>query len=356
MAAIVTNPADVAKTRLNMSRELQRGRVGSVVQCWRAIVAAEGFAGLQRGLGFVLVREASKNAFRLGLYEPLVSALDSAVRPAAALDDPVRGAAPPPAMTSRVAAGAISGGLAAFLCNPLDLTKGHVGAPVVSIEIKLQDVPEMNYVSAGVPPRGEICMRGPSVFKGYFMLDDKTAETIDKEGWLHTGDIGEWTAWGTLKVIDRKKNIFKLAQGEYVAAEKIEGVVMRVPLVAQCFVYGDSLQSYLVGVVVPEPEEALKWAAAKGVAAPSVAALLAQPSHAAALASDIQAQMAAACKAAKLQGFEVVKKVCLEAEAWSVENNLLTPTFKLKRNEAKKKYIDQIDAMYAQGLPPTSRL
>ena len=245
---------------------------------------------------------------------------------------------------------------AGTLCNPLDLTKGHVGAPVVSIEIKLQDVPEMNYVSAAVPPRGEICMRGPSVFKGYFMLDDKTAETIDSAGWLHTGDIGEWTAGGTLKVIDRKKNIFKLAQGEYVAAEKIEGVVMRVPLVAQCFVYGDSLQSYLVGIVVPEPEEALKWAAAKGVAAPSVAALLAQPSHAALLASDIQAQMAAACKAAKLQGFEVVKKVSLEAEAWSTENNLLTPTFKLKRNEAKKKYIGQIDAMYAQGLPPTSRL
>ena len=66
--------------------------------------------------------------------------------------------------------------------------------------------------------------------------------------------------------------------------------------------------------------------------------------------------MAAACKAAKLQGFEVVKKVSLEAEAWSTENNLLTPTFKLKRNEAKKKYIGQIDAMYAQGLPPTSRL
>ena len=125
MAAIVTNPADVAKTRLNMARELQPGRVGSVVQCWRAIVAAEGFAGLQRGLGFVLVREASKNTFRLGLYEPLVSALDSAAWPAAALDDSVRGAAPP-AMTSRVAAGAISGGLAAFLCNPLDLLKTRI--------------------------------------------------------------------------------------------------------------------------------------------------------------------------------------------------------------------------------------
>jgi long-subunit acyl-CoA synthetase (AMP-forming) len=157
--------------------------------------------------------------------------------------------------------------------------------------------------------------------------------------------------------------------------------------------------------VVPEPEEALKWAAAKGVAAPSVEALLAQPEPAAALAQEVQAQMAAACHAAKLQGFEVVKKVrpeaqlwspspnpipnpnpipspnpipnpnqipnpkpsnpnpipspkqvSLEAELWSVENNLLTPTFKLKRNEAKKKYLSQIDAMYAQGLPPVSRL
>lgn len=135
MAAFVTNPADVAKTRLNMSRELQRGRIGSVVQCWRSIVATEGFAGLQRGLGFVLVREASKNAFRLGLYEPLVGALDGAIRPAAARDERLlrRGAAgdggraaAPPTMASRVAAGAISGGLAAFLCNPLDLLKTRI--------------------------------------------------------------------------------------------------------------------------------------------------------------------------------------------------------------------------------------
>eukprot|EP00908_Phaeocystis_cordata_P013993 Transcript_25102.p1 GENE.Transcript_25102~~Transcript_25102.p1 ORF type:complete len:624 (-),score=271.51 Transcript_25102:79-1950(-) len=244
---------------------------------------------------------------------------------------------------------------AGTLCNPLDPSKGHVGAPVVSIEIKLQDVPEMNYLSSGAPPRGEICMRGPSVFKGYFMMPDKTAETVDGEGWLHTGDIGEWTGVGTLKIIDRKKNIFKLAQGEYVAAEKIENVCMRVPLVAQCFVYGDSLQSYLVGIVVPDAEEVVKWAGAKGVAAPSAEAVVAG-AEGGQLAADIQQQMAAACKEAKLQGFEMVKKVALEPEVWSVENGILTPTFKLKRNEAKKKYIEQINAMYAEGVAPTSKL
>ena len=246
---------------------------------------------------------------------------------------------------------------AGTLCHPLDLSKGHVGGPTVSIEVKLQDVPEMGYVSAATPPRGEICMRGPPIFKGYFCMPDKTAETIDGDGWLHTGDIGQWNADGTMKIIDRKKNIFKLAQGEYVAAEKIENIVMRSPLVAQCFVHGDSLQSYLVGIVVPDLEEVAKWAAAQGLGGGATpAALVTGEATSARLKAAVHEQMLAASKAAKLQGFEMVKKIALEAEAWSVENNILTPTFKLKRNEAKKKYAPQIEEMYATPIPTTSKL
>jgi len=99
---------------------------------------------------------------------------------------------------------------------------GHVGAPIFACDIKLVDVPEMNYTSEDINehgvlyPRGEICFKGPNCFVGYFDRLDATRETIDEEGWVHSGDIGMIQPNGTLKVIDRKKNIFKLSQAEYV--------------------------------------------------------------------------------------------------------------------------------------------
>lgn len=164
--------------------------------------------------------------------------------------------------------GQTEGTACSSISHPDDITTvGHVGGPSGATEIVLVDVPEMGYRHTdrehrGKPcfGRGEICVRGPTIFKGYYKDEDNTREAIDGEGWLHSGDIGMWREDGTLQIIDRKKNIFKLAQGEYVAPEKIENVLCRSILIGQVFVYGDSLQSYLVAVVVPDEEPTRNWA------------------------------------------------------------------------------------------------
>ena len=226
-----------------------------------------------------------------------------------------------------------------------DFSCGHVGSPVPCCEIKLENVTEMNYTTSDRPyPRGEVCVRGPSVFKGYYKAQDKTDEVIDHEGWLHTGDIGLWLPGGRLKIIDRKKNIFKLAQGEYVAPEKIENVYARSKFVAQSFVYGDSLMPSLVAVVVPDEEVLLPWAAKSGhPAGGDFKKLCADP----AVVKMVHQSMLAVGEGAGLKGFEQVKAVHLHPELFSVENGLFTPTFKLKRPQARNAFQADIDRMYS---------
>ena len=223
---------------------------------------------------------------------------------------------------------------------------GHVGAPVFSCELKLVDVPEMGYTNADQPyPRGEICVRGPTVFQGYYRDEAQTRECLDAEGWFHTGDVGSWIEGGRLKIIDRKKNIFKLAQGEYVAPEKIENVYTRSPFIAQIFVYGDSLQAELIAIVVLDPDHVLPWAEAHGLAGHSLEELCAHPDVSAAVFDSMQRE----AKAAKLRGFENVKAIHLEHDLWTVDNGMFTPTFKLKRPRAKEHYQLDIQRLY-QGL------
>jgi long-chain acyl-CoA synthetase len=140
---------------------------------------------------------------------------------------------------------------------------GSVGVPATYTEIRLEEVPEMGYDPLGVPSRGEICIRGKSIFAGYYKNPELTNEAI-VDGWFHTGDIGEMTPDGILKVIDRKKNIFKMSQGEYVAVEYLEKVYGFPPLVEDIWVYGDSFRSNLVAVVNPHEENTMKWAESNG--------------------------------------------------------------------------------------------
>ncbi|NXV97871.1 long-chain-fatty-acid--CoA ligase 5 [Calonectris borealis] len=223
---------------------------------------------------------------------------------------------------------------------PGDWTTGHVGAPLACNIIKLDDVEEMNYFSSN--NEGEVCIKGPNVFKGYLKDPEKTAEAIDKDGWLHTGDIGKWLPNGTLKIIDRKKNIFKLAQGEYIAPEKIENVYIRSAPVAQVFVHGESLRSFLIGIVVPDPETLPEFAAKLGIKG-SYEDVCKNPAVKKAILED----MVRLGKQAGLKSFEQVKDLYIHTEMFSVENGLLTPTLKAKRAELVKLFQKQIEALYS---------
>lgn len=137
---------------------------------------------------------------------------------------------------------------------------GTVGPPIPGVEVRLVSVPDMKYDAQAATPRGEICLRGPSLFSGYYKREDLTKEAVDEEGWFHTGDVGEWQTSGCLKIIDRMKNIFKLSQGEYVAVEHLEQTYGNCGAVDQIWVYGNSFEAVLVGVAVPSPERLEGWA------------------------------------------------------------------------------------------------
>lgn len=221
-----------------------------------------------------------------------------------------------------------------------DNTYGHVGPPLPCNKIKLVDVPDMNYFAKD--GRGEICFYGPNVFKGYLYDPEKTREAIDEDGWLHSGDIGEWLPNGTLKLVDRKKHIFKLSQGEYIAPEKIETVYTQCPLVHQVYVYGESTRSYLVAVVVPEEGPLRKWTETNGVEGDMNT--LCQNE---AVNRVIYDEIIAEGKKEQLKSFEQVKLIALHPEQFSVDNGLLTPTLKFRRSQIKKHFLDTFNELYS---------
>ncbi|KAB1280917.1 Long-chain-fatty-acid--CoA ligase 6 [Camelus dromedarius] len=227
--------------------------------------------------------------------------------------------------------------------TPGDWTSGHVGAPLPCNHIKLVDVEELNYWTSN--GEGEICVRGPNVFKGYLKDPERTKEALDSDGWLHTGDIGRWLPAGTLKIIDRKKHIFKLAQGEYIAPEKIENIYIRSEPVAQVYVHGDSLKAFLVGIVVPDPEVMPSWAQKRGIEG-TYAELCKNKELKKAILED----MVRLGKESGLHSFEQVKAIHIHSDMFSVQNGLLTPTLKAKRPELREYFKKQIEELYSTSM------
>lgn len=220
-----------------------------------------------------------------------------------------------------------------------DSSAGNIGVPLSCNMIKLVDVPDMQYFAKD--DVGEICIKGANVFKGYFRDEERTREALDAEGWLHTGDIARWAKTGQIEIIDRKKHIFKLAQGEYVAPERIENIYIQSKYIAQVFVYGNGFKSYTVAIAVLDEEVLKKYAKDNNI--PWNMTELCQNKDIKKLIMDDLKQLE---KANGLKGFECAKDVYLHPEQFTVENNLLTPTMKTKRPELGKYFEKQIEDMY----------
>ena len=234
-----------------------------------------------------------------------------------------------------------------------DPSVGTVGGPVTSALLKVADVPEMGYFATdrehnGQPclARGELCLRGYNITPGYFKAPELTKKAFDKDGFMATGDIAIILPNYSIKIVDRKKNFFKLSQGEYVAAEKLEIMYGSSPFISQIFVHGDSLQSYLVAFVVPEKGYTMNWAKSVPALKGKEFADVCQSDE---LHEVLVKEFARIFAENKLKGFERIVKFSVETDPWTVENGLMTPTFKLLRKNIKTKFEDKINKMYASN-------
>jgi long-chain acyl-CoA synthetase len=186
---------------------------------------------------------------------------------------------------------------------------------------------------------GEILTRGPLCMPGYAGRPDLTADLIDADGWLHTGDIGKLDDDGFLSVVDRKKELIITAGGENVAPAGIENLLVAHPLIGQALVYGDG-RKYVVALLTLDGEVAPAWAKARGIEAGSLAALAADP----VVLAEVREAVAATNK--RLARVQQVKGWRLLPVEWTAETEELTPTLKLRRRIVHAKYADVLDTLY----------
>ncbi|KAK9720730.1 long-chain fatty acid-CoA ligase [Basidiobolus ranarum] len=234
--------------------------------------------------------------------------------------------------------------MAAIMNPEVKVIKSN-GPPVPCAEIKLVDVPEANYLTSNTPQRGEVWVRGPANMKGYFKNEELTKEILTDDGWLMTGDIGEWLPDGTLGIIDRKKNLVKLSNGEYIALEKLESLYKTSVYADNLCVYADSFQSRPVAIIVCGEEKLRNLAKQRdvdGYEKMSHGELAQNPKVKKAVHDDLLA----IAKRNNFVSAELLHDVCVIDEEWTPENNLLTAAQKLKRRDIAERYKQQIDSMY----------
>uniref|UniRef100_A0AAZ3SR36 long-chain-fatty-acid--CoA ligase n=1 Tax=Oncorhynchus tshawytscha TaxID=74940 RepID=A0AAZ3SR36_ONCTS len=226
-----------------------------------------------------------------------------------------------------------------------DYSTGRVGGPLICSEIKLKDWVEGGYHITDTPtPRGEILIGGPNVTMGYYKNEAKNQDFfVDENGqrWFCTGDIGEVHPDGCLKIIDRKKDLVKLQAGEYVSLGKVEAMLKNCPLIDNICAYANSDEMYVIGFVVPNQKHLLLLAEQY-----LIRGSWEELCDNAAMEEVVLQVITEAALSAQLERFEIPRKIRLSPDPWTPESGLVTEAFKLKRQQLKSKYQDDIERMY----------
>jgi long-chain acyl-CoA synthetase len=217
---------------------------------------------------------------------------------------------------------------ASFVNRPVAYVFGSVGWPLPGTEVRIDR-------------DGEILLKGPGVMSGYHNLPEESAETVEPDGWMHTGDIGELDERGFLRITDRKKDLFKTSNGKHVAPSAMEAIFKGVcPYASQLIVHGEG-RSFVTALVTLDPDAMDSWAAENGKAGTSYAELVSSPEVREMVQryiDDLNAQ---------LNHWETIKKFLILDKDLSIEEGDLTPSMKLKRKVVAGKYRDELDSLYA---------
>ncbi|KAF1982650.1 acetyl-CoA synthetase-like protein [Aulographum hederae CBS 113979] len=231
------------------------------------------------------------------------------------------------------------------LMDPLSWTDSALGEVTGSIEVKLVDFPDAGYFAKNSPPQGEIWIRGPPVTDGYLDLESETKESFTDDGWFKTGDIGEFDSKGQLRIIDRKKNLVKTLNGEYIALEKLESVYRASDVVANICVYAATDKNKPIAIIVPAEPALKKTAQANGISGDSLESLV----HDEQLQNVVLKQLQDAGRKGGLAGIEIIDGVVMADEEWTPQNGLTTSAQKLNRRAILEKYKKEVDAAYKKS-------
>jgi long-chain acyl-CoA synthetase len=198
--------------------------------------------------------------------------------------------------------------------------------------------PPMEDVEIRIAEDGEILVRGELVMQGYWENPEATAETV-RDGWLHTGDIGELDTDGHLRITDRKKDIIVNSGGDNLSPQRVEGFLTLQPEIAQAMVYGDR-RPHLVALIVPDAEFAARWARENGAPDGALDRLIEQPDFRSAIGAAIDRVNA------ELSVIEKVRRFSMTAEPFSIENGMMTPTLKIRRHVIRYRYGETLEGLY----------